>query len=328
MKRLFFLLSVVCFLIIAWYWFVPEQVLRQTIREGVGQSVRAVPDLEGKLAVVTENDQVVESIWVEDIAIACENALRQRFSRLVLVDRRDVTQLLRERKFQLSPYAEAPAITTAGQSLGAEFLFLIRVNECRYRSGEGRLQATVRLLEVKSGRLFWSGEISHASAPLAFTLIKWALFAIGLWLLFSWAWRTLLRQRRIEKLTEDKEERLDLLSDLEAVIVSLTDVRERSTRAGNSALTGQLRDLIQDLMLLRDEIRTLAHGHPDRTTGRDIHGSEKTIFKAHESLLKLQNQISGIKYDELSKVEGRIMELKKTIDEIRAKVKIRESFIR
>lgn len=218
---------------------------------------------DGHLAIlppeIEPGDQVdatVVATWVTALA----EELRRLDGGVRLAERGALEAILREQKFGDSPYADPASAVAAGKLAAARSLLLTTVHEFRPHGPEVRVHVECRLFDVETGELLWSRDLYLGVLPkwLRQTLAATtALLGLAALIVLGRGWDRRRRMRLV--LDELPRRRARLRVDVDSLVRSLVDARERLYRSSPRDSVVAVQQACEDLEPLLDRVR---HGLP------------------------------------------------------------------
>jgi len=186
MRKFILLGLIVLAIVLVWHFTVPYAVMQYESNSLAHKMAKSMPKISGALAVIHYSSGSITEGAKEQACLAFEKALLKNFSTLKIVDRRHLSEILREQKFQLSAYADTENAVKAGKIVNATNLLILNLMKWEYENHKATLFGEARIVSVEKGTVLWVNSFSVSHYPFLLRILILCFFiTIGL-IVLSW----------------------------------------------------------------------------------------------------------------------------------------------
>ena len=236
-----------------------------------------------------------------------------------VLERQQLDQILAEDSISVQPYIDPSSVSDLAGRLGAEGIFLGKVNNWKVSQGVAKLSASFKLVEVSTLKILWSKEYS-IEAKSGWGRIK---YKILIFLLFILVAIYIIGKQ----LFKDKEDELKRIEDIREKVKSslkesLRDIEHVLVKAGDSTDTDYLSTLkkcSKEIASISERLKQRAFGQAGAITPNQIKEMITRAKTLSEKTGKLRDVASAIRsaiLQDAETVSGKTDELVKLISEI------------
>lgn len=321
MRKYLWLLMVALLFIIAWHFTVPAGVMNYEASKLSKKLVSSMPLITGSIAVLSFGENNLSDNQKEQAAVAIEKGLLARFHTIKLVDRRHLSDILREQKFQLSPYSENSEVVKVGQIAKATHLLLINLSKWQFEDKKAKLNGNIRLLDVEKGTILWVQNFAIEHYPLLLRILGWLIVVIFVSIFVSWIFKYELKEKTRRTLKETKEKIIDTEGIIKSILRKIEEIRNNAVKLNKIEQAKSIREFEKRVDQILNRIKGLPHGSVNWTLYENAKGAkgqaerfERTATFLDEALLEtIKNNDDWEK--NLKRIDENLIALEQMIDD-------------